>query len=136
MATKHITKIGVLSLGKVCGAIYGIIGIIFGALTTLASLGTGSIMGHEGVFASLLFGVGAIITVPILYGFLGFIGGIIVALVYNAAAGFIGGLEIEVEYTRRFAGRKHFLFSLGVIVGLHSSFVKPFAFKWHHQHPV
>lgn len=97
MVTKHITKIGVLSLGKVSGAIYGIIGLIFGALITLMSLGMGSMMGSNGAFAGLLFGVGAIIAMPIFYGIMGFIGGIIVALIYNAATGFIGGLEIEVE---------------------------------------
>jgi hypothetical protein len=97
MVTKHITKIGVLSLGKISAVIYAIMGLIFGALITLMSLGMGSIMGSDGAFAGLLFGVGAIITVPIFYGVLGFIGGVIVALIYNAATGFIGGLEIEVE---------------------------------------
>nr|WP_304364520.1 hypothetical protein [Methanosarcina sp. KYL-1] len=97
VTTRRITKIGVLSLGKTFGAIYAIMGFIFGAIMTLMSLGMGSLMGNEGALAGLLFGVGAIITVPIFYGILGFIGGIITALIYNVAAGFIGGLEIEVE---------------------------------------
>ncbi|HIH93805.1 TPA: hypothetical protein HA338_07090 [Methanosarcina acetivorans] len=97
MVTKHITKIGVLSLGKVSGAIYAIMGFIFGAILTLTSIGMGSVMGNEGAFAGLLFGAGAIIALPIFYGILGFIGGIITAFVYNVATGFIGGLEIELE---------------------------------------
>ncbi|AKB25597.1 hypothetical protein MSMTP_2128 [Methanosarcina sp. MTP4] len=64
---------------------------------TLTSMGMGSIMGNEGALAGLLLGTGAIITLPIFYGILGFIGGIITAFIYNVAAGFIGGLEIEVE---------------------------------------
>jgi hypothetical protein len=97
MVTRHITKIGVFSLGKVFGTIYAIMGLIFGAIISLMSMGMGSLMGNEGAFAGILFGAGSIIVLPIFYGILGFIGGIIIALVYNAASGFIGGLEVEVE---------------------------------------
>lgn len=45
----------------------------------------------------MLFGVGAIIAVPVFYGIMGFIGGIIMAMLYNLTTGLIGGLEIEVE---------------------------------------
>jgi hypothetical protein len=57
----------------------------------------GSLMGNEGAFAGLMFGVGSIITLPIFYGVLGLISGIITALIYNVVTGFIGGLEIEVD---------------------------------------
>lgn len=97
MATRYLTKIGVFSLGKIFGAIYAILGLIFGAMMTLMSLGMGSAMGNEGALVGLLFGVGAIITVPIFYGIMGFVGGIITALIFNVVTGFIGGLEIEVE---------------------------------------
>lgn len=97
METRRIYKVGVFSLGKVLAAIYGILGLIFGAMITLISLGMGSIMGNHGAFAGILFGAGAIITLPIFYGIMGFIGGVIVALIFNAAAGIIGGLEIEIE---------------------------------------
>jgi len=97
MATRHLTKIGVFSLGKIFGAIYAVMGLILGAMMTLMSLGMGSVMGDEGAVAGLLFGVGAVIALPILYGIMGFVGGIITALIYNVVTGFIGGLEIEVE---------------------------------------
>lgn len=97
MVTKHVTKIGVFSLGKVLGALYAIMGLIFGALITLMSLGAVSLMGEKGAFTGMLFGVGAIIAVPIFYGIMGFIGGIIMALLYNFTTGVIGGLEVEVE---------------------------------------
>jgi hypothetical protein len=97
MATKQVTKIGVLSLGKILGVLYAIMGLIFGALITLMSLGAGSLMGERGAFAGMLFGVGAIIAVPIFYGIMGFIGGITMALLYNLTTELIGGLEIEVE---------------------------------------
>ncbi|WMW23059.1 hypothetical protein RE476_04305 [Methanolobus mangrovi] len=97
MVTRHINRVGVFSLGKILAAVYGILGLIFGALITLMSLGMGSIMGSQGAFAGIMFGAGAIIALPIFYGIMGFIGGVIVALIFNAATGIIGGLEIDVE---------------------------------------
>ena len=97
MATRYLTKIGVLSLGKISGAIYAVMGLILGAIITLTSLGMDSMMGNEGAFAGLPFGVGAIIVVPIFYGIMGFIVGVISALIFNVVSRFMGGLEIEVE---------------------------------------
>lgn len=54
-------------------------------------------MEEDGAFAGMLFGVGAIIALPVFYGIMGFIGGIIMALLYNFTTGVIGGLEVEVE---------------------------------------
>lgn len=45
----------------------------------------------------ILFGVGAIIILPIVYGLLGFVGGAIVAWIYNIAARLIGGIELEIK---------------------------------------
>lgn len=45
----------------------------------------------------MLFGVGAIIFLPIMYGIMGFIGGAIMAFVYNVVAGIAGGVELELE---------------------------------------
>ncbi len=96
MATRYIKKIGVLSLGKIVGVLYAIMGLILGAFMTLASLTIGSMAFHPGM-GGMFFGAGAIIILPIFYGILGLITGIITALVFNAATGIIGGLEIEVE---------------------------------------
>lgn len=96
MTTKYLKKIGVLSLGKISGVLYGIMGLMAGAMITLMSLLMGSTMGAAGLGA-VLFGVGAIIALPIFYGVVGFISGIIAALIFNVATGYIGGLEIEVE---------------------------------------
>lgn len=97
MVTRYLKKIGVFSLGKILGAIYAVMGLIFGAIMTLLSFGTGSMMGNEGAAAGMAFGVGSIIIFPIIYAIMGFIGGIITAVIFNAVAGFTGGLEIEVE---------------------------------------
>ena len=44
-----------------------------------------------------LFGVGAVIIFPIMYGVLGAIGAALTALFYNIIAGMVGGLQIETE---------------------------------------
>jgi hypothetical protein len=45
----------------------------------------------------MIFGLGAIILLPIFYGVCAFIGALIGAVVYNFAAGIVGGVEIDVQ---------------------------------------
>lgn len=97
-----IRKVGVGSAGKIFGTLYFAIGLIIGAIFALFSLlgaGMGAAFSEGGDAGMLgaLFGVGAIIILPICYGVIGFIGGIIMALVYNIVAGMVGGLQIEVD---------------------------------------
>lgn len=96
MTTRYVNKVGVFSLGKIVGIIYAVIGLIFGAIITAASLMIGSAMAAWG-FEGDMFGTGAIIILPIFYGIMGFIMGIVIALVYNLVAKSIGGLELDVE---------------------------------------
>ena len=92
-----IKKIGVLSLGKILGILYAIIGLIMGIFFTLFALvGLVSSSGGLGTLR-ILFGVGAIILLPIFYGVLGFVSGILMAFIYNLVASWIGGLEVETE---------------------------------------
>lgn len=97
-----LKRIGVGSAAKIFGTVYATIGLIagicfavfssvFGGL--LASAEGGSMPGWGG----MVFGVGGIIVLPILYGALGFIGGAIWAALYNLFAGFVGGLELHLE---------------------------------------
>ncbi len=97
-----VRRVGVLSLGKMLGCLYALLGLIFGAFFSLLSL--------AGAFASsqntqsaipILFGAGAIIVLPIFYGLAGFIGGIIVAALYNLIAGIAGGVEVELVQPRQ-----------------------------------
>ena len=93
----RITKIGVLSLGKIFGILYAFFGLIIGALITLVFVVSGAMVGEtEGVMA-FLFGAAAVITLPLFYGIMGFISGILMAIPYNLIAAWIGGLEVEVE---------------------------------------
>ena len=88
---QKVKRIGVLSLAKILGLLYAVLGLIFGALFAVLSL-FGFNAGETGLF----FGTASIIIFPILYGIMGFIGGAISAFFYNLVAKWIGGIEVEI----------------------------------------
>ena len=97
-----IQKVGVLSLGRILGALYAALGLVIGASVSVVALvgGLASQMGGETQMAGIVavvMGVGAIVFFPLLYGLMGFLSGLLMALVYNLVAKVSGGLEIEIE---------------------------------------
>ena len=54
-------------------------------------------IGSEDDAMSMLFGIGAPILLPILYGVMGLVFGFITAWLYNFIAKKVGGIEVEVE---------------------------------------
>jgi predicted porin len=44
-----------------------------------------------------MFGVGAIVVLPIIYGIMGLIGGAIAAALYNLFSGMVGGVELDLQ---------------------------------------
>lgn len=94
-----LKSMGVMSCAKIMGATYAAMGLIFGALASLISV-VGVAIGHNapgGAIAPLVFGVGAVIFLPIFYGVVGFVGGAIGALIYNFMAGIVGGVELDLQ---------------------------------------
>jgi hypothetical protein len=103
MATSVIRRVGVFSWAKIAGLIYAMVGLIVGAIFALVSLfgvalgsAFASSSADAGRLLPALFGVGAVVFLPLLYGLLGFIGGLLAAGLFNLAAGMVGGLEIEL----------------------------------------
>ncbi|MBI1352821.1 MAG: hypothetical protein GC160_00640 [Acidobacteria bacterium] len=97
-----IKSVGVLSLAKMLGAVYGAIGLIGGLIVSLIAMFGGfaaaqSDMGAGGAMMGGMLGVGAVILFPLLYGAMGFIGGALTAVIYNVFAGIAGGIEIHVQ---------------------------------------
>ena len=90
-----LKSVGVLSCAKLMGAMYAIMGLIFGAFMTLASLAGVAASKQGGDAGALAIGAGAIVIFPILYGIGGFVGGLISAFVYNVVAGLVGGIEFD-----------------------------------------
>jgi len=97
-----VKRIGAMSLARITGLIYAGLGLVIGALFAMfAVLGgaLGTVFGWSdgGPFVGIFLGAGAIVTLPILYGFFGFVGGLLIAFLYNLVAGSIGGLQLDVE---------------------------------------
>ncbi|MFH2036946.1 MAG: DUF3566 domain-containing protein [Candidatus Zixiibacteriota bacterium] len=91
-----LKKVGVLSAGKISAIMYVIFGLIVGAFFSVFSLFAAAFTDSGSEFG-FIFGIGAIILFPIIYGIIGFFAGIITAFIYNAIAKAIGGLEVEFE---------------------------------------
>ena len=97
-----LRRIGPFSCAKVSAILYALLGLIAGFFISAGALFMSAIasrMSHspEGGLFAALFGVGAIIFMPIFYGILGFIMGLITAWLYNLVAGWVGGVEVEFE---------------------------------------
>jgi hypothetical protein len=98
-----IRRVGPLSAAKIAGALYFMMGLIFGAIVSLIAIvgglaGMASQQGGGGeALFGMLFGAGAVIALPLFYGALGFVTTFLAALLYNAVAGMVGGVELEVQ---------------------------------------
>ncbi len=98
-----VRRMGVFSVAKIMGLLHAIMGFIFGIFMSLFSLAMSSFargMGEESAAFGALFGVGAVIFLPIFYGVLGFLGGAVMTWLYNLIAGWVGGIEIDLEEHR------------------------------------
>ena len=93
-----ITRVGPLSVAKIAGLIYAVIGLIAGALLSLVAMaGFAAGLGRENVMLGPIFGVGAVILVPIFYGCVAFVITLIQAALFNVAVRIVGGIEIEAR---------------------------------------
>lgn len=90
-----IKKLGWESIAKVSGALYALLGLIPGLIISLLALVGASAM-DSGAFG-VIFGVGALIFFPVLYGIMGFLLGAIVAFLFNLVAPRVGGIVFEAE---------------------------------------
>jgi len=96
-----ILRIDPISLAKIFALLYAGLGLLIGAVVSLVALfGSGlAAVGEKSPvpLLGLFFGVGAIVLLPLLYGFFGFLGGLIWSGLYNLAARVTGGLVIETD---------------------------------------
>ena len=90
-----IRRIGPLSAAKISGLLYALMGIVLGAFISIFAV-VGAMPKDDGL-AGLMFGMGAIIALPIFYGILGFVMTLIAAALYNLVARLIGGIEIDLQ---------------------------------------
>jgi len=93
-----IKRLGPVSLAKIVGSLYVVLGLVFGVIFSLASMtgAFGSNPPNSPPFLPLM-GMGAVFLFPIFYGCLGFIASLVAAWLYNILAGLVGGIEIEIQ---------------------------------------
>lgn len=96
-----IKRVGPVSLGKILGIIYAFFGFFIGLFFSFFML-MGTVLGSviedsPEPLVGIIFGIGAVVGFPIVYGVLGFLGGIITAGIYNVTSGWVGGIEVEFE---------------------------------------
>jgi hypothetical protein len=96
-----IRRVGVASAAKIAGALYAVMGLIGGSIFAAISLASAGLMSSTNSdmpsWLGPMFGVGAIVIFPILYGVMGLIIGALTAVVYNLVAAMAGGLDLEVQ---------------------------------------
>ncbi len=100
--SKHsvtIQGISPFSAGKILGAVYGCLGLLMGGVWSLIrSSGLSSPpKTSNDPMANILFGPGAVIVLPLVYGVTACLMGIILGLSYNLVATVFGGLEIAID---------------------------------------
>ena len=93
-----IRRIGVWSAARLYGALSAAMGLLIGLIiAVMSAIGAAVGMQEETGMMAGLFGIGAVILLPVLYGVIGLVGGALGAVLYNFFAGVIGGLEIETQ---------------------------------------
>ena len=101
--TRQIKKIAPLQAGKMLGALYACMGLIFlpfFAIAAVAGAFAPQSQQAQGAPApALITGIMIALGIfmPVIYGVMGFVGGVVCAAIYNLFAGWIGGIEVEVE---------------------------------------
>lgn len=94
---QRIMRIGPLSLAKIQGVMFLVIGLIFGVLYGVIMGVAGAVTmaaGEEEGAMFLILGAVSLFGFPILYAVMGFLMGALMAWAYNLAARHIGGLEV------------------------------------------
>lgn len=95
-----ITRVSPMSVAKISGVLYALLGLIFGAfISAFAVLGGAMATDGDAENSALgmMFGAAAIVILPIFYGCIGFVMTALMATLFNLAAGWTGGVEIDVR---------------------------------------
>jgi hypothetical protein len=107
MEEKTIQSIPIMPFALMLACISAVIGFVLGIFYALifgaifASIPTATTSGVNLGWLSVLFGVGAIIVMPIILFIAGLIQGVIFAAVYNFLAPRIGGIKVRFKEENR-----------------------------------
>ena len=99
----RVKSFDVMSVAKISGLCYGVMGLIFIPFFLLISA-VGSVAsrqaGGPGAAFGAMFGFGVAVMMPVIYAIMGFIMGALGAFIYNLISKWIGGIEVELEPMR------------------------------------
>lgn len=93
MARVEWKSFDVVSVGKIFAAIWAIIGFLYGLVFALFASMFAGMPGVGGMAVG--FGIAAIIILPIVFAFIGFVAGVIGAFIYNIVAARVGGIVVN-----------------------------------------
>ena len=86
------------AMGLLLGACFAVVAMVGGGIAAVAqNSGASSGSGVASGLMGAMFGVGAIVILPIFYGVLGIIMGALTAALYNLCAGMFGGIEMDIQ---------------------------------------
>lgn len=99
---KVISRFDVLSVMRMAGVIYGIVGIVAGVFFAVAvALGLFAAQGQNNNpfsgASGVLAGVVTAVIFPVLYGIIGALGGGLMVALYNVTSKRLGGIRVDVE---------------------------------------
>jgi len=101
MSNITVTKVGVLSIGKLIGTVNLIVGLAVGLIAavagTVAYFSAGEYAFFEGLLGSLAIILTAVVLYPLVMFALGWLYGILVAFIFNVVIGVSGGVELTVR---------------------------------------
>src|SRR4051812_676510 len=92
----QLKSVDILSVAKIMGVIYGLIGLILVPIFLVAAIA--GVMGGANRAAGVGAAVGMLVLsviMPVIYGAIGFVGALIGGALYNFLAGKIGGIKIN-----------------------------------------
>jgi hypothetical protein len=93
----HIVKsVGVMSVAKIMGLLYGCLGLVFVPFFLLVGL-MRAFAGQDKAPLAGAVGVVFAVLMPLVYGGMGFVFGALGALLYNVLARWVGGFEVELD---------------------------------------
>lgn len=95
-----VRRVGVWSVARIYGAMLAAFGLLAGLIIALFSVIGASLVSQSSDAPSWLgpiFGIGAIVLLPLCYGLMGLLAGALSAVLYNLFAGMVGGVEFDVQ---------------------------------------
>ena len=101
MSTITVTRVGVLSIGKLFGTVNLIVGLAVGLIAAVggvvAYFNAGNYEFFEGLLGSLAIVLSAIVLYPLVMFAFGWLYGVLGSFIFNVVVGVSGGVDLTVQ---------------------------------------